>query len=63
MKTNPVTLSTTQAAKRLGVTERTIRNMITRGSIKAFKLDPFSRSHYVIPEKEVQKIEQRRKHE
>jgi len=49
-------LTTTEAAEKLGVTERTVRNMITRKSLHAYKTDPTSKSVYRIPAAEVEKI-------
>lgn len=58
----PTDLTTQQAAEKLGVTERTIRNMIERGSIHAYKLDPKSKSVYRIPAIEVDKLLRIRAH-
>ena len=52
----PDTLTTTEAAALLKVSERTIRNMIERGSIHAHKLDPNSKSVYRIPAAEIKRI-------
>jgi excisionase family DNA binding protein len=43
-------LTTTEAAKVLQVSERTIRNFIKAGYLTAYKLDPYSKtaSHYRI---------------
>jgi excisionase family DNA binding protein len=52
----PDELTTAQAAEKLNVSERTIRNMIERGSISAHKLDPQSKSVYRIPLAEIHRI-------
>jgi len=52
----PAYLTTPEVAKMLGVTERTVRNMIERGSIYAFKIDPTAKSVYRIPQKEVERL-------
>jgi excisionase family DNA binding protein len=49
-------LTTSEAAELLGVTERTIRNMIERGSLNAYKMDPTSKSVYKIPAEQIQQI-------
>jgi excisionase family DNA binding protein len=49
-------LSTKEAARALKVSERTLRNMILRGSIKAEKLDPNCKSVYTIAKEEIKKI-------
>jgi len=55
-KTDIPNLTTEQAAEALQVSERTIRNMIKRGSIHAHKLDPTSKSVYRIPHAEIERI-------
>jgi len=50
------TLTTADAAKMLGCSERTIRNMIERGHINAIKIDPQAKSRYQIDRAEIQKI-------
>jgi excisionase family DNA binding protein len=50
------TFSTKEAADQLKVSERTVRNMIERGSINAEKLDPQSKSVYRIKATEIQRI-------
>lgn len=49
-------LTTKQAARLLKCSERTIRNMIERGSIHAEKLDPNVKSRYFIPRSEINSI-------
>jgi excisionase family DNA binding protein len=50
------TYSTKQAAQALGCSERTIRDMIQRGSIHAEKIDPTSKSVYSISKAEIERI-------
>jgi excisionase family DNA binding protein len=50
------TFSTQEAADRLQVSVRTIRNMIERGSINAHKVDPTAKSVYRIPAAEIDRI-------
>ena len=52
----PKDLSTTEAAIVLKVNVRTLRRMIDRGSIHAYKLDPQAKSVYRIPHKEIERI-------
>ena len=52
----PKDLNTKEVAKKLNVAERTVRNMIRRGSINAYKLDPTAKSVYFIPADEVERI-------
>jgi len=52
----PNTISTKEAAEILNVSERTIRNMIKRGSINAQKMDPNAKSVYRISRADVEKI-------
>lgn len=54
-------LTTAEAAKKLKVDERTIRNMIQRGSIHAYKVDPTAKSVYRIPQTEIERILAERK--
>jgi len=54
-------LSTTEAAEKLKVSVRTIRNMIRRGSLNAQKLDPTAKSVYRIPRTEIDRILRERK--
>jgi excisionase family DNA binding protein len=49
-------VSIAQAAKKLNMTERTVRNWIEEGAINAYKLNPYSKSVYRIPATEVQRI-------
>ena len=49
-------LSTEQAAEALQVSTRTVRRMIDRKVINAYKLDPTSKSVYRIPQSEIQRI-------
>jgi excisionase family DNA binding protein len=58
---NNQTFSTKEAADRLQVSERTIRNMIKRRSIRAYKIDPTSKSVLRIPRSEIDRILQERK--
>ena len=54
-------ISTTEAAARLGVSEKTIRNWIEKGKLKAATLNPSDpKSPYRIPESEVTRIIQAR---
>lgn len=50
------TLTTTQAAEKLGVSERTVRNWIDNGTIQAHKANPQIKSVYRIPATEVSRI-------
>jgi len=51
-------LRTKEVAKRLNMSDRTVRNMIKRGSFPgARKMDPNARSIYLIPEIDVERIE------
>jgi excisionase family DNA binding protein len=52
-------LTVEEAARRLGVSEKTVRNMIDRGSLPgAYKLDPrVERSPYRIPLGAVEALE------
>lgn len=50
------TLTTAEAANKLGCSERTIRYMITRGTIHATKIDPTAKSVYSISQDEVKRI-------
>jgi len=56
-------LTAEEVAERLGVTDRTVRNMVLRGSFpNAFKLDPTTpRSSWRIPEADVIRLEQMRR--
>lgn len=54
-------LTTIEAAEKLGVTERTIRNWIEEGAIHAYKLNPKSKSQYRIPHSEITRILAERK--
>lgn len=49
-------LTTAQAAQLLGCSERTIRNMIIRGTLHASKIDPSAKSVYSISQDEVRRI-------
>jgi excisionase family DNA binding protein len=49
-------LTTSQAARKLNITERTVRNWIEDKVIHAYKLNPESKSVYRIPETEVTRI-------
>jgi len=50
-------LRTGEVAKRLGVTRKTIWNMIQRGSFpNAIKLDPDAKSIYLIPEEDIDNL-------
>jgi len=49
-------LTTSQAAKKLNVTGRTIRNWIDAEVIYAYKLNPKSKSVYRIPRTEIEHI-------
>jgi excisionase family DNA binding protein len=49
-------ISTREAAEMLGCSEKTVRNMITRGSLKASKIDPQSKSVYKIQRSDVESI-------
>ena len=52
-----IMLRTNDVAKRLGVTRKTVWNMIQRGSFpNARKLDPGAKSIYLIPEEDVKKL-------
>jgi len=55
------TLTTSEAASLLKVDERTVRNMITRGSLYAEKIDPRAKSVYRIPMDEIQRLLRERK--
>jgi excisionase family DNA binding protein len=57
------TFSTQEAADKLGVSVRTIRNMIERGSLNAHKVDPTTKSVYRIPMAEVQRLLGERKNQ
>jgi excisionase family DNA binding protein len=48
--------STSQAAQKLNVSERTIRNWIEDRTINAYKLNPENKSVYRIPQTEVERI-------
>jgi predicted transcriptional regulator len=56
-------LTVEEVASRLGVTGRTVRNMIERGAFpRAYQLDPTTKkSPYRIPVGDVESIEQKRK--
>jgi len=56
-------LTTKQVAQRLGVSKRTVNNLVNRGRFPgAYKLDPDSvNSPWLIPTKEVEAFEDRRK--
>ena len=55
-------LSTTEAAGRLGVSERTIRNWINEGRLKASQKDPGKPgSPFLVPRSEVHRILEDRK--
>ncbi len=56
----PATYTTQEAALKLNVSERTVRNMIRRGSLEAIKLDPTVKSVYRIPVEAVDKLLQDR---
>jgi len=50
-------LRTNDVAKKLGVTRKTIWNMIQRGSFpNAKKLDPGAKSIYLIPEEDIKRL-------
>lgn len=49
-------LTTQEAADRLQVADRTIRNWIDEGAIIAYKLNPDSKSVYRIPLSEINRI-------
>jgi len=49
-------LTTKEAAEILEVSERTVRRMIDRETIYAYKLDPTSKSVYRIPDSEIKRI-------
>ena len=49
-------ISTREAAEMLGCSDKTVRNMIARGSLTASKLDPEVKSVYRIPRVQVEKI-------
>lgn len=49
-------ISTREAADLLGCSEKTVRNMIARGSLQASKLDPQAKSVYRISRADVEKI-------
>ena len=55
-------LTVEEVSLRLGVSDRTVRNMILRGSLPgAYRLDPHStKSPYRIPVESVEAIEQAR---
>ena len=56
-------LTTKQVAQRLGVSKRTVINLLERGRFpSAYKVDPESKnSPWIIPTKEVDAFEHRRK--
>ena len=56
MSKTPQNLSTTEAAEMLEVSKRTVINMIERGSINAYKIDPGAKSVYRIPHSEIERI-------
>jgi excisionase family DNA binding protein len=60
---NQTLFTVEQVAHRLGVSDRTIRNMIDRGSFPhAYRLDPNSnRSPFRIPQEDIENIEKLRK--
>ena len=49
-------LTTSQAARKLNITERTVRNWIEDKVIHAYKLNPESKSVYRIPHSEIERI-------
>lgn len=49
-------ISTAEAADLLGCSERTIRNMIEAGELKAYRLTPADQSHYRIPRLQIESI-------
>lgn len=54
MKNHNLTLD--EAAKLLGVSRQTVWNMIQRGSLNGFKLDPTAKSIYFVPREEVEHL-------
>lgn len=54
-------ISTTEAARRLGIKPRTIQKWIEQGIIKAYRLNPSGRSVYRVPVAEVERILNERK--
>jgi excisionase family DNA binding protein len=57
----PTTYTTQEAADKLQVSERTLRNWIIEGYVKAEKLNPYSKSVYRIPKEEIVRILTKRK--
>lgn len=54
-------ITSQEASQILGVSARTVRNMINRGSLPgAFKLDPSVRSKWLIPIEDVEQIKKKR---
>jgi len=48
-------LRTKEVAKRLGISQRTVQRMVKRGSFQnAIRIDPKSKSIYLIPETDVE---------
>jgi len=55
-------LRISEVAKRLGVSRKTVWNMIQRGSFpNARKVDPGSKSIFLIPEKDLEDLLERQK--
>lgn len=50
------TISTAEAARKLQISERTLREWIKNGYIKATKLNPLTKSVYRIPLDEIHRI-------